>query len=86
MGSAILHGPYVSHFKAAYDTLSTGKAARKVRDGYALGEEVERLLSPDQAALMAQAAWDVASSGAEVTDRVADLVQDFLDLRERISA
>jgi len=86
MGSAILHGPYVSHFKAAYDTLSTGKAARKVRDGYALGEEVERLLSPDQAALMAQAAWDVASSGAEVTDHVADLVQDFLDLRERISA
>ncbi|AVW92731.1 3-deoxy-D-manno-octulosonic acid transferase [Celeribacter baekdonensis] len=86
MGSAIVHGPYVSDFKAAYDSLSASKAARKVRDGYALGEEIEQLLSPDQAALMAQAAWDIASSGAEVTDRVADLVQDFLDLRERISA
>lgn len=84
MGSAILHGPNVGNFATAYGRLRANKAACEVRDGYALGEEVGRLLSPDQAALMAGAAWETASTGAEVTDRVAALVQDFLDLRERL--
>ena len=30
---------------------------------------------------MAHAAWTVATEGAEVTDRVLDLVQDLMDLR-----
>lgn len=85
MGSAILHGRHVSDFTTAYARLTAGNAVRAVTDGFELGEEVGRLMSPDQAALMAGAAWEVASTGAEVTDRVANLVQDFLDLRERIA-
>ncbi|WP_417240056.1 3-deoxy-D-manno-octulosonic acid transferase [Celeribacter halophilus] len=86
MGSAILHGKNVSDYTTAYARLAAAKAARSVHDGYELGEEVGRLMSPDQAALMAGAAWEVASTGTEVTDRVANLVQDFLDLRERTEA
>ena len=35
----------------------------------------------DQAAAMAHTAWEVATAGAEVTDRVMELIQDTLDLR-----
>ncbi|SFJ52768.1 3-deoxy-D-manno-octulosonic acid transferase [Celeribacter neptunius] len=86
MGSAILHGPHVESYATAYARLTSGKAAQDVRDGYELGDEVRRLMAPDQAALMASSAWEISSTGAEVTDRVADLVQDFLDLRERLDA
>ena len=83
MGSAILHGPHVDTFKSAYGRLEIGHATQRVRDGFELGEELDRLLSPDQAARMAQAAWEVTTSGAEVTDRVAALAHDILDLSER---
>ncbi|TNE65780.1 MAG: hypothetical protein EP336_11770 [Rhodobacteraceae bacterium] len=83
MGSAILHGPHVDNHATAYARLAAGNATRQVRDGHELGEELGRLMSPDQAALMASAAWEIASTGAEVTDRVSALVQDILDLHER---
>ncbi|PTQ70171.1 3-deoxy-D-manno-octulosonic acid transferase [Celeribacter persicus] len=85
MGSAILHGPHVNAHATAYARLATGNATRQVRDGHELGEELGQLMSPDQIALMAAAAWEIASTGAEVTDRVSALVQDILDLRERRS-
>jgi 3-deoxy-D-manno-octulosonic-acid transferase len=41
------------------------------------------LQAPDRVAALAHAAWDVASSGAEVADRVIELVVAVLDARER---
>ena len=83
MGSAIVHGTHVSNFSAAYDRLCVAKASNIVRNGKELCSAIETLLSPDRAAALAQAAWDVATAGAEATDRVNDLTQDILDLQER---
>ena len=51
-----------------------------VRDADTLSATIGQVIAPDQAAAMAHAAWDVASQGAEVTDRILDLVQDTLDI------
>ncbi|MFC6641884.1 hypothetical protein [Sulfitobacter profundi] len=37
------------------------------------------MIAPDQAATMAHAGWDVISEGAELADRVIELIQDSLD-------
>lgn len=78
LGSAILHGPSVTAFEMQYSRLRQAGAALKVVNAQALARAVETLLSPDKAALMAAAAWEVGTSGAEVTERIAELVLDKL--------
>jgi 3-deoxy-D-manno-octulosonic-acid transferase len=82
LGSAILYGPNISRHLAAYTKFAAAGAARIVKDSGTLSAALQNLAAPDQAALMAAAAWGVASEGAEVTDRVIDLVQDTLDVLE----
>jgi 3-deoxy-D-manno-octulosonic-acid transferase len=48
-----------------------------------LGEAVADLLSPDRAAEMSRRAWEVTSQGAELTDRVLELLVTALDERDR---
>lgn len=79
LGSAILHGPYVTNFVDIYQRLTQARAARLVASATSLAEAVDDLLSPDRCATMAQAAWDVASAGADVTDRAVEVVMDALD-------
>ncbi len=79
-GSAILHGPYVPDFSKEYARYSAARAARMVRDAETLSTAIGQVIAPDKAAAMAHAAWDIASQGAEVTDRILDLVQDTLDI------
>ncbi len=83
LGSAILHGPNVGSFRASYSRLGDAGATRLVSNTKALSDALEELLAPDRAARMAHAAWDVCSSGAEVTDRVRDLLFDVIDGEER---
>lgn len=78
-GSAILHGPNITRYADRYERYADAGAARIVRDATTLFAEVQSLMPPDQSALMAQAAWDVASRGAEVTDRIIDMLLDRLD-------
>ena len=80
LGSAVLYGPKVRHFLPSYTRLAAAGAARIVNDAPGLGTAVARLISPDQAATMAHAGWDVISKGAALADTVTDLVQDALDL------
>lgn len=80
LGSAVLHGPNVKRHADAYERLSGAGAARMVRDATQLSNALARLIAPDQAALMAHAAWELVSEGAEVTDLVTDLVLDLLDM------
>ncbi|WP_323783884.1 3-deoxy-D-manno-octulosonic acid transferase [Thalassovita sp.] len=82
LGSAILYGPNVSRYLPGYSRFSAAGAARIVRDADTLASAVTQLSAPDQAAAMAHAAWEVSSSGAEVTDAVIEMIQDELDLRE----
>lgn len=82
LGSAILYGPHIRKHLAAYSRLAETGAARIVKDDASLGAALQQLIAPDQAAAMAHAAWEVVTSGAEVTDHMLDLVQDTLDLKE----
>lgn len=79
LGSAVLYGPHVSRFMPFYSRLAKAGAARIVKDGKSLGNAVTQLIAPDQAATMAHAGWDVVSQGADLTDRVIDLVHAALD-------
>lgn len=78
-GSAILHGPNVGRYLARYTRYTEEDAARIVRDRATLATAVQQLFAPDRAAAMAHAAWDVASQGAGVMDRILDLVEATLD-------
>jgi 3-deoxy-D-manno-octulosonic-acid transferase len=79
LGSAILHGPYVTNFVDIYQRLTESGAARLVTGPDTLSEAVHELLNPDKAASMAHAAWEVVSQGAEVTDRALDAIFHRLD-------
>ncbi|WP_297772223.1 glycosyltransferase N-terminal domain-containing protein [uncultured Roseovarius sp.] len=81
-GSAILYGPNVGRYLNRYSNYAEAGAARIVRDAETLTAAVQRLIAPDQAAAMAHAAWDVASRGAAVTDRILDMLLDRLDRLE----
>ncbi|MEX0284183.1 MAG: 3-deoxy-D-manno-octulosonic acid transferase [Paracoccaceae bacterium] len=82
LGSAVLHGPNIGAHSDAYFRLTSAGAAQLVTDGNALGGQVARLIAPDIAAEMALAGWDVATEGAELTERVIKLSHDLLDESE----
>lgn len=70
LGSAIIYGPRPGPHGAVFGRLGAARAARAVGSAYDLAEALGDLLAPDRAALMAQAAWTVASDGADVTEKV----------------
>jgi len=79
LGSAILHGPRPGPHGAMFDRLGRARAARRVGSGAELVQALGDLLSPDRAARQAQAAWLVASEGADVTLRVVTLIRNILE-------
>jgi len=78
LGSAIIHGPFVQKVADIYKRLTDAQATVEVKTTEELARAVGRVLSPDRAAAMAHAAWEVSSSGAEVTDRALELLQEYL--------
>jgi 3-deoxy-D-manno-octulosonic-acid transferase len=78
LGSAIIHGPHVHKVRDIYDRLAAAGATAEVRSGDELTKTLLKVLSPDRAAAMAHAAWEVSSSGAEVTDRALELLLSCL--------
>ncbi len=81
LGSAVLHGPYLGAYAQHYSRLHAAGAARQVHDEESLTSELEYLSTPDKVAEMARAAWEVSTSGAEVSDRIIDLITTALDER-----
>lgn len=79
LGSAVLHGPQHGAYAKSYARLHAAGAARQVKDEKALSHALEYLLAPDKVAEMARAAWEVSTSGADVTNRISALVFDALD-------
>ena len=53
-----------------------------MRDTDTLTTALKQLVAPDRAAAMSLAAWEIVSEGAQVSDRIMDLIQDALDLAE----
>ena len=78
LGSAIIHGPHVRNFADIYARLDAAGAARQVRDVTTLVTAVTDLSRPDRRAPMAYAAWELSSSGADVTDKALALILDHL--------
>ena len=75
LGSAVLYGPKVTPFERHAGRLNAAGASRLIRSSTDLGPLVENLLAPEKAAELAHAAWDVTSRGADVTNRIVDLIQ-----------
>jgi len=78
LGSAIVHGPNIARFRTNFDRLSEAHATVALTAPGHLAAALNGLNFPDRAARLAHAAWDVSSSGAEVTDRVISLLQAAL--------
>jgi 3-deoxy-D-manno-octulosonic-acid transferase len=81
LGSAIVHGPRAGVWAASFARLAEARAARPLRSAGELGDAVGDLLSPDRAARLARGAWAVSTSGAEVTDRVVQMVREMMEAR-----
>ena len=83
LGSAVVHGPYEGAVEPRFRALAAAKATAAVTDAESLGEAVQRLLSPDKAAELAQAGWQVTTEAAHVVERLAELICTSLDDRRR---
>jgi len=82
LGSAVVHGGQIGAWRGPYGRLAGAGAAVSVGNRAELVQAIEMLQAPDKVAMMAHAAWEVCSSGAEVSDRITRLVFDALDMRE----
>jgi 3-deoxy-D-manno-octulosonic-acid transferase len=82
LGSAILHGPRTGQSGPVLGRLAAARATRAVASATDLGDALGDLLAPDRAARLAQAAWAVASEGAEVTDLVLQRIRAIMDGEE----
>ena len=78
LGSAILHGPYFYNFEEIYNRLNDANGAVRINNQDELSENLIKILSPDNAARLAHAAWEVSSNGASVTDRALELIDENL--------
>jgi 3-deoxy-D-manno-octulosonic-acid transferase len=79
LGSAIVHGPHPGDFTKPFARLASARATRLVSSDRHLAEAVSDVLAPDKAAKLAQAAWTVASDGAEVTETVIVTIRTLTD-------
>lgn len=79
LGSVVLNGPQTDPFAADFARLETHGASRTVRSSQELGLSVGALIAPDRVAAMAMNGWEVLTGGAEVMNRVLDLIRATLD-------
>ena len=80
----ILHGPNTNAYSMEYEGLKSVGAALQVQSSNELATELNKLYSADKAANMGIAALDFISSGAENTDKIIELVFEYLKDRELI--
>ncbi len=84
LGSAILHGPYTQTYQNDFERLLDAGGARMVYNSEMLSNALVETLSPERAAEMAHAAWEICSAGAEVNDRVIELLDGYLEKEKNI--
>lgn len=79
LGSVVVHGLHTTPHDERFRHLMRAGASLGLTDATRLGNAIETLLSPDRAAEMATAGWDVTSRGAEVSNRIVTIIQRRLD-------
>ncbi|MEP0563073.1 MAG: glycosyltransferase N-terminal domain-containing protein [Paracoccaceae bacterium] len=82
LGSAVLHGPHTGDTPARFERLAQANASLLIEDSEALGVAIQSLLSPDKAAVLAQAGWATTTESAEVIERMVELMDMHLDAQE----
>lgn len=83
LGSAILHGPDIGSHSDAYARLVEARAVRSLTGAQDLCTAVADFIAPDKAAGLAHNAWAASSGGADVAERLVQVVLSALDARER---
>lgn len=83
LGSALIHGPRLGAHSRFLNRLVSENAARVVYDDAGLARVLEQLIAPDKAAEQARNAWDVATEGAEATERVVSRLSEVLRPRKQ---
>lgn len=78
LGSAVIHGPRLGPIASDLEPLRVAGATCLVRDGDGLGDMVERLLNPEEAAKRAARGWEATSAGAEAAAYFYGLLDDTL--------
>ncbi|MDV7144680.1 glycosyltransferase N-terminal domain-containing protein [Tropicimonas sp. TH_r6] len=78
LGSAILAGPFSGSQAETLRRLRRGGACRMIADGGRLGPALAELMAPEKAALLALNAWDIASDGSPVLDRLVSVLLPVL--------
>ena len=76
VGSAVLHGPFVTPWQDQYRRLGLAGAARKVRSGSELGVALGELIGPDRPATMAHAGWDEVTRSSVALHDLRTLIED----------
>ena len=79
LGSSLIGGTRPGDFGSEFARLTSANAMRAITSPADLTRVLSELLDPDRAAHLANAAWRVASDGAEVTDRVIALIRQIID-------
>ena len=79
LGSAVVHGPEIAPFAAAYGRLTAAGAAKQIADSTSLADQIDLLIQPDHAAVMAHAGWEVASAGDEAAEALARALVPVLE-------
>ena len=80
----IIHGPNTNAYSMEYEGLKGAGAALQVQSSIELAIELNKLYSAEKAANMGIAALDFISSGAENTDKIIELIFEYLKDRELI--
>ena len=79
LGSSLIGGQRPGEFWPVFERLTAASGMRAVTSPGDLTRALSELLDPDRAAHLANAAWRVASDGAQVTDRVMALIRRIID-------
>lgn len=79
LGAAVVHGPQAGPHARAFRQLRIKGGSLAVTRTAQLGAAISRLIEPDQAARLAQAAWEVTSEGAAASERVTEAIVAALD-------
>lgn len=80
LGSAVVHGPKAGGYSEAYARLTEARATRALSDAEGLCAVIADLIAPDKAASLAHNAWAASSGGAEVAERVVQIIFHTLDV------
>ncbi len=83
LGSVVLHGLEPGPHEVSYQRLVRAGASRPVTHPGELAHVLEAVLAPDRAAVMAHAAWQITSSGAEAMGAARQAMSDAIDALDR---